>query len=414
MGNAISCQPSSNKVQVTLLLFDLDDTLLGNEMNQFIPVYLQALAKRMAKVAAPDVLVRTLLNATRQMVENPSPDQTLEEKFDAAFYPSLGVLRQEVQGTIDTFYTEDFPKLRGLTQFRPEVVRVVEQVLSRGDQASIATNPLFPRTAILQRLSWAGLPAEQVPFAMIPSYENFHFAKPNPAYFAEYLGQLGWPKVPVVMVGNDVNADIDAARQLGLPVFWVTHDGASTWNGQGTLPPHGELTDLVSWMDRSSPQPFQTNFTTPAALMAVLRSTPAALATLCRKRNVDLESRPALGEWSPGEVLCHLRDVDAEVNLVRLKRVISERNPFLAGQETDPWADERQYCLQDGLQALADFTKVRLELLLLLESLPAEGWERRARHAIFGPTHLRELVNIITGHDILHVQQVYRAIQPQK
>ena len=396
---------------MTLLLFDLDDTLLGNEMNAFIPVYLQALAKRMATVADPTVLIKTLMYATRQMVENSSPDKTLEEKFDAAFYPPLGLIRSEVQGIIDTFYAEDFPKLRGLTQFRPEAVSVVEQIIQRGDQAAIATNPLFPRTAILQRLDWAGLAAEHVPFTMIPSYETFHFAKPNPAFFAEFLAQLGWPKTPIVMVGNDIELDIGAARQLGLAVFWINHNGASMWNGQGAIPPYGELTDLLPWMDGSEPKHLQTNYTTPNALLAVLRSTPAALATLTHKQEIKLEQRPAEGEWSPGEVLCHLRDVDTEVNLPRLYKVINEQNPFLAGVDTDPWADTRQYCQQDGLQALTDFTLVRLEVLHFLEALPAEDWNRNARHAIFGPTHLHELVNIIAGHDILHVQQVYEALK---
>jgi FMN phosphatase YigB (HAD superfamily) len=347
------------------------------------------------------------------MIENPSPGQTLEEKFEAAFYPPLGLIRSDVQPFIDSFYAQDFPGLKRLTQMRPEAVNVIDQLIKRGDQAAVATNPLFPRTAILQRLSWAGLPAEQVPFLLIPSYETFHFAKPNPAYFAEFLAQLGWPKVPVVMVGNDVDSDIGAARQLGLPVFWMTNNGASTWNGQGVIPPHGGLTELIPWMDGTHPEPLRTNFTSPNALLAVLRSTPAALATLCRRLNADLDRRPSQGEWSPGEVLCHLRDVDLDVNLVRLRKVINERNPFLAGQETDPWADERQYCLQDGLQALADFTHARIDLLQLLENLPPEGWERRARHAIFGPTHLRELLNIIAGHDILHVQQVYQVLHSQ-
>ena len=395
---------------MTLLLFDLDDTLLGNEMNNFIPAYLQALAKRMAQVANPEILIKTLMTATREMVENRSPDQTLEEKFDTAFYPPLGLVRQEVQGIIDAFYAEDFPKLRGLTQFRPEAVNVVQQLLERGDQAAVATNPLFPRTAILQRLGWAGLPIDRVPFALVPSYETFHFAKPNPAYFAEFLAQLGWPKIPVVMVGNDVDSDIGAARQLGLPVFWMNSDGASTWNGQGAVPPHGELSDLIPWMDASLSEPLPTNFTTPNALLAVLRSTPAALATLCSHQSPDLGKRPSANEWSPSEVLCHLRDVDAEVNLPRLHKVINERNPFLPGQDTDPWAEARQYCKQDGLQALEDFIQARLQVLSLLEDLPQESWELRARHAIFGPTNLRELVNIITGHDILHVQQIYRVL----
>ena len=398
---------------MTLLLFDLDDTLLGNEMNNFIPAYLQSLAKRMSAVADPAVLIKTILSATRQMIENLSPDQTLEGKFDAAFYPPLNLIREDVQGIIDTFYKEDFPNLRGLTQFRPEAVSVIEKIINRGDQAAVATNPLFPRTAILQRLSWAGLPAEQGIFTMIPSYETFHFAKPNPAYFAEFIAQLGWPKIPIVMVGNDIESDIGAARQLGLPVFWITTDGESKWNRSEPIPPHGGITDLIPWLDGSSPELLQTNFTTANALLAVLRSTPAALDTLCHQQGVDLEWRQNQGEWSAGEVLCHLRDVDMEVNLPRLYKVINERNPFLAGQVTDPWAEIRQYCQQDSMQALMDFTKARIEVLRFLEDLPAESWDRKARHAIFGPTHLRELVNIIAGHDILHIQQVYKALTSQ-
>jgi hypothetical protein len=190
----------------------------------------------------------------------------------------------------------------------------------------------------------------------------------------------------------------------------MTKNGASNWYGQGIIPPHGELTDLIPWMDASLPEPLQTNFTSPEAMLAVLRSTPAALATLCRQQNLDLERRPIPEEWSPGEVLCHLRDVDVEVNLPRMHMVINERNPFLVGQDTDPWAEVRQYCKQDAIKALEDFTRARIELLKLLENLPAEGWDRRARHAIFGPTRLCELVDIIAGHDILHVQQIYKAL----
>jgi FMN phosphatase YigB (HAD superfamily) len=395
---------------VTILLFDLDDTLLGNEMNTFVPAYLQALAQRMAAVANPVILVKTLMSATRQMVEDPRPDQTLEEKFDAGFYPPLGVNRHDVQEIIDSFYAEDFPKLRDLTQCKPEAVHVVKQLFGRGDQVAIATNPLFPLTAILQRLNWAGLPADEWPFSLIPSYETFHFAKPNPAYYAEFLAQMGWPKIPAVMVGNDVESDIGAARQLGLPVFWTNTDGIYAWDGKGDIPPHGNLREIISWLDSEVPAALSTNFITPNSLLAVLRSTPAALSTLCRKFNVDLEKRPMPEEWSASEVLCHLRDVDAEVNLPRLQKVVNENNPFLPGQDTDPWADARQYCLQDGLQALSDFTQARLELLRLLENLPQGGWNLQARHAIFGPTNLTELVNIIAGHDILHVQQVYKAI----
>lgn len=395
---------------MTLLLFDLDDTLLGNISNTFVPAYMQSMAMRLSSVANPTVFIKILMEAVQQMMEDQNPGQTLEEKFDAAFYPALGVKRQDVQGLFDAFYAEDYPKLRSLTQSKPEAVQVVHQVLDRGDQAGIATNPLYPRNAILQRLDWADLSADAVPFVLIPSYETFHFSKPNPAFFAEFLAQLGWPKAPVVMVGNDITLDIGSARQLGLSVFWMNNDGAGTWNGEGVIPPHGGLNDLLPWLDTSTPSPLPTNFNSPAAMLAVLRSTPAALATLCRQRPQNLTKRPAPNEWSPSEVLCHLRDVDAEVNLWRLQKVLNENNPFIPGKDTDPWAEVRQYCIQDGIQALSDFTQARIHVLNLLEDLSPDSWDRPARHAIFGPTTLRELVNIIAGHDILHVQQVYKAL----
>jgi len=90
--------------------------------------------------------------------------------------------------------------------------------------------------------------------------------------------------------------------------------------------------------------------------------------------------------------------------------VINEHNPFIPGQDTDQWADARQYCIQDWHEALADFIKARTQVLRLLDNLSEEEWDRPARHAIFGPTTLRELVNIIAGHDILHVQQIFKTL----
>ena len=70
---------------------------------------------------------------------------------------------------------------------------------------------------------------------------------------------------------------------------------------------------------------------------------------------------------------------------------------------------ERQYARQDGRDSLAQFTAVRKELLALLDGLQAE-WNRLARHAIFGPTSLQELVGFMAGHDRLHVKQAFEAI----
>jgi len=106
-------------------------------------------------------------------------------------------------------------------------VSFVEEALGRGYRLAIATSPLFPLTAIQQRLAWAGLPVEKYPFAVVSSYETFHFAKPNPAYYAEMLARLGWPEGPVVMVGNELVNDVSPARQSGLPVFCIAEESIS-------------------------------------------------------------------------------------------------------------------------------------------------------------------------------------------
>ncbi len=94
---------------MTLLLLDLDDTLLGNNMDSFVPAYLRGLSARLASVADPQKMVKALLEATDHMVADATPARTLEEKFDAVFFPALGLQRPAVQHLIDTFYRDDFP-----------------------------------------------------------------------------------------------------------------------------------------------------------------------------------------------------------------------------------------------------------------------------------------------------------------
>jgi len=393
------------------LLIDLDDTLLDNNIDTFLPAYLQALSIELAPLAEPKRLIDALIAATGKMIKNTQPDCTLKEVFEEAFYPALGVKVSAVQGSIEKFYSEVFPTLKKLTRPRPEAIRMVEQAFERGYQLVIATNPVFPQTAILQRLEWAGLPADQYRFTLVTSFENFHFAKPQPAYYAEILARLGWPEGPVVMVGDDLGRDIAASRKLGLAAFWLTRSGKTVPDEPEAPTASGSLADLIPWLENTPVPVLQPDYNRTSAMLAVLRSTPAVLDTLSR----DLPSqawtkRPEPDEWSPTEILCHLRDVEKEVNLPRVQLLLEQNNPFLAGKDTDPWAEQRHYIRQDGMQALFKFTAARLELLDLLETIQPEDWNRPARHAIFGPTRLAELVGINAGHDRLHVRQVERAI----
>lgn len=389
---------------ITLLL-DLDDTLLDTNIQEFAPAYFSSLSAALADRVSPDVMLPALMGGTRAMMANTDPSLTLRQVFNDYFFPQLGLAREELQEQIDRYYDEAFPGIQGVTRQRPEAVAFVEWAFEQGHRVAVATNPYFPLKAIHHRLRWAGLPPEHYPFALISSYETFHFTKETGAYFYEFLGQLGWPDDPVVMVGNDPDMDLLPARNVGLPVFWV-REGRDESRPEI---PQGTFADLRAWLETSDPERLCPSFETPQACLAVLRAAPAAIASLTDGLPAERwQCQPAPREWCLTEIMCHLRDVDREVHLARLRRVLDEENPFLPGEVTDRWVEERGCARQDGRLALQAFVTARKELLALLEGLAPAAWSRPARHAIFGPTTLLELVKFIAEHDRLHIQQVFK------
>lgn len=346
------------------------------------------------------------------MLLNNTAELSLEHSFDGHFYPAIGRTKEEMRPTLEQFYDDIYPDLSVLTSQRPEANQLVKQAFKQGHTVVVATNPLFPRKAIDHRLRWAGLPPESVPFALITTYERFHFAKPNPAYLAEILAQLGWPEQPTVVIGNSLEDDLTPASQLGVPVFWVNTGPEPLPAWVHPMSAKGGLADAAAWIEQVDAANLQLEIRSIPGLLAVLKSTPAALNTLYQELNErQWQERPDPEEWSVTEIFCHLRDVDEEVNLPRIEKVLSGENPFLPGVNSDSWTDERAYCDQDGQAALEAFIESRTRLVGLLESIPETAWQLTARHAIFGPTNLTELVSFMVTHDRSHIQQVYKAVE---
>jgi FMN phosphatase YigB (HAD superfamily) len=394
------------------LLLDLDGTLLDNHMDSFIKGYLTAFGRHVRSVIDPQMFGVELLSATKQMVMNRLPDRTLEDVFDGAFYSAINHKKEDLHSVIDSFYSEVFPTLKVLTKAKPEAVKLVQTAFERGYQVCVATNPLFPRTAILQRLEWAGLPVQDYPFLLVPSYETFHFAKPNPAFYSEFLGVIGQPDGPVVMVGNDPLSDIAAARQAGLATFLVDDGVLISQDNPESINAHKSLDDFIPWLDATPTEALSLDYSKLQALLANLAGTAATMDRLGRQIPASAwVIQPSPGEWSLVEIICHLRDVETDVNLPRIRKVIQESNPFLPGKDTDPWASERQYILQDCLEALQGYLSARIELLSILENLAPDDWQRPARHAILGPSQIQELVGIIASHDRLHIQQAHQVLK---
>ena len=397
-------------VKLTLLL-DLDDTLIGNDIEIFLPQYIRAFQETVASFVEPQRFVKALMTGTERMAENLRPDCTLKEVFDASFFPELGVHEDEFKKFSDKYYSQIFPTLKKLIRPRQEAVSLVKTAVSLDYRLAVATNPLFPLTANLQRLQWGDLPVDEYRFELVSSYETFHYAKPNPAFFAEVLARMGWPDGPVIVVGDDINRDIKAARQLGVLAYWVSPDGNVSDKEPISPSKSGDLSEFLTWLYQLPEDTLLPDYSSQSAMLAILRATPAALDSICREMSSRLMTRsPKKDEWSITEILCHLRDVEGDVNLPRLHKGIKEDNPFLAGENTNSWAEERNYRLQDGKRALQEFIRSRMELLELIRGFEPIDWERTVRHSIFGPTSLTELIRIIASHDRLHMNQVHQVV----
>lgn len=387
------------------LLLDLDDTLLDLNTDTFATAYFKKLAGFLANRVNPGMLIDQLIAGTNAMLKNERPDLTLEEIFSNHFYPAIGIERAQLQPEIERFYDEVFSSLKEFSTPRPEAAELLDYALEKGWRIAVAANPLFPRKAVEQCLRWANLPPEKYPFDLIASIEDSHFTKGVPAYYPEILGSLGWPAGPVIMAGDDPTLDIDSALRAGLPVFWIR--SKDKYMPDLVDLPQGTIKDFRKWIENVDFDLLQPNLRNPEALLYSLQSTPAVLDTLIRTLEpADWTARPNQDEWALVEIFCHLRDLDADVNLPRAVTLMTEDNAFIAGQDTDPWAQERQYIKQDGPAAFRDFVTARMKLIGILKSLSREGWDRRARHTIFGPTRLQELVGFIAEHDRTHIQQV--------
>jgi FMN phosphatase YigB (HAD superfamily) len=390
---------------IKAVLIDLDGTLLENNQEKFLAEYLRILGDYLSDIAPAERIARELLAGTRAMVESNDPTRTLRDVFASRFYPSLGLLEQDLSERLEVFYRELFPSLKPLTKPIDGARRMVEWALHNDLEVVIATNPLFPLTAIEQLLDWAGLAVEDFSYALVTSYETAHFSKPSVAYYAEILGRLGRSPEQAVMLGDDLEADLRPANELGIATFHVLPTGSDEYAS-------GTIMQAISWIEND---PFADGDAVaaphPGVIVARMRADLAALTWFARDLStIRWRTRPEPASWAPVEIVCHLRDVEMEVNGPRYRALIDQSDAFVPAADPDRWAAERGYIGQNGEQALGDFCRVRLENIQLLESADPGIWSRSALHAIFGPTNLAELASFAADHDTLHLDQLRQAL----
>ncbi len=218
---------------IEAVLFDLDGTLLDIDLQVFLREYFDALGPALSGVLGvpTDAVLDAVMQATAAMCA-PHEGQTNMSVFNEAFTAATGtrIDAPDVLDAIETFYRVTFPSLRSTHGPRPGAEECVATARALGLRTALATNPIFPRVAIVERLRWAGL--ETGSFDHLTSYETSEACKPLPRYFRQIAEDLGVPAESCLMVGDDPILDM-AAADVGMQTFYVgdAPGVSSRWTG---------------------------------------------------------------------------------------------------------------------------------------------------------------------------------------
>ena len=228
---------------ITAVFFDLDGTLLPMDQDRFVQSYLGRMAKKLAPQGFdPDLLVKGIWKGTGAMVKNDGK-QLNEAVFWEVFNATLGKDCKVYEELFLDYYRNEFQSVASDCGFAPEAAQVISMLKEKGLQVGLATNPLFPAIATQSRAKWAGLDPSD--FAIITTYENSRYCKPNPDYYRDILATLDVKPENCLMVGNDVQEDM-VARELGMAVFLLTHSLINRTGEDISAIPQGGFPELMT------------------------------------------------------------------------------------------------------------------------------------------------------------------------
>lgn len=202
------------------IFFDLDGTLLPMELSKFIELYLHSFCRKFSLQVAvePKVLIKAIWDGAAAMGKNDGGCLN-RELFWRAMNDRCGKDMRRFEKDFDAYYRNEFVEAKQATWENPYAASSVALLRQRGYRLVVATNPFFPKSATYTRLRWAGVDPED--FCCITVYDNCSACKPNLNYYQDICSMCGMLPEESLMVGNDVEEDMCAAK-LGFRTYLLT------------------------------------------------------------------------------------------------------------------------------------------------------------------------------------------------
>ena len=140
--------------------------------------------------------------------------------------------------------------------------------------------------------------------------------------------------------------------------------------------------------------------------MGILRETPSVLPRLIARQSPQLAARrPKPDKWSIAEILAHMADVEI-VLAYRFRRVLAEPRATIEAFDQDVWAAALRYRSVPPGKSVLRFRELRRWNLDLLGGLTVGEWSRYGNHSERGRESIRDMVRLLSGHDLNHAGQI--------
>lgn len=142
-------------------------------------------------------------------------------------------------------------------------------------------------------------------------------------------------------------------------------------------------------------------------LLTSLGSTESKLRSLTEDLAPAIaRGRPSPGKWGIPEILGHLTDAEL-VTSFRLRQILTTPDGTpVASYDQDAWVELENYASVPVEKILAKFQILRNGNLALLHRLNDEQCLRYGIHAERGRESVMDLMNVIAGHDVHHMEQI--------
>ncbi len=127
----------------------------------------------------------------------------------------------------------------------------------------------------------------------------------------------------------------------------------------------------------------------------------------------QLHTAPAQDEWSPNDVLAHMRAC-CDVWGGNIEKILASEHATFAGINPRTWIKKTDYPAWEFEAALRAFQDQRAKLLSTLGALTPADWERTATVRAYGQPNERTLISYATQlamHERTHVRQIEKAVE---